>query len=92
MDRHWRGPVGGADIAVHIGDSWGTALDLPSVPSHLILDKLGKGGSFAAVLQGACGAAMNLRAKPALECGSSSYRLPPSVHTAQAQGAEEERR
>jgi len=27
-----------------------------------------------------------------LECGSSSYRILPSVHTAKAQGAEVERR
>jgi hypothetical protein len=30
-------------------------------------------------------------ARSALECGSSSYRLPPSLHTANGHGAEEER-
>jgi hypothetical protein len=31
-------------------------------------------------------------AKPALECGSSSYRLPPLIHTAIAPELERERR
>ena len=33
-----------------------------------------------------------LRAKPALECGSSSYRFLPLVHTADGQGTDEEKR
>ena len=37
-------------------------------------------------------ATLSLRAKPALECGRSSYRLPPSAHTMRVHGAEEERR
>ena len=37
-------------------------------------------------------AAKNENMRSTLECGSSSYRLPPSVHTAKVQGAEVERR
>ena len=33
-------------------------------------------------------ATVNENARSALECGSSSYRFPPSVHTANVQGAE----
>ncbi len=34
----------------------------------------------------------NALARSALECGSSSYRFPPSDHTAESQGAKEEER
>ena len=33
-----------------------------------------------------------LRAKPALDCGSSSYRFPAAVHTATPRGSEQEKR
>ena len=33
----------------------------------------------------------NALARSALDCGSSSYRFPPSIHTANGQGSEEKR-
>jgi hypothetical protein len=37
-------------------------------------------------------ATVDENARTALDCGSSSYRFPPSIHTANVQGAAEEER
>jgi hypothetical protein len=37
-------------------------------------------------------ATVNENARSALDCGSSSYRFPPSIHMANVQGAAEEKR
>jgi hypothetical protein len=37
-------------------------------------------------------ATVNENARSALDCGSSSYRFPPSIHTVHVQGAAEEER